>query len=58
MAMGIIVTGFTLFGMLALVILDASLEEPTQAQSRMVKSKPRTRVAHATAEARTHKRAA
>ncbi len=28
--MGIIVTGFTLFGMLALVILNAALEEPTE----------------------------
>ena len=58
MDMGIVVTGFTLFGMMALAIFNESLEEPTQAQPRVVKSKPRTRVAHATAEARTHKRAA
>ena len=58
MDMGIVVTGFTLFGMMALAIFNESLEEPTQAQPRMVKSKLRTRVAHATAEARTHKRAA
>ena len=58
MDMGIVVTGFTLFGMMALAIFNESLEEPTQAQPRVVKSKPRTRVAHAMAEARTHKRAA
>lgn len=54
--MGMIVTGFTLFGMIALVLLDAALEEPTQ--DRAATSKPRARVAHAAAESRTHKRAA
>jgi hypothetical protein len=56
MAMGIIVTGFTLFGMLALVILDASLEEPTQ--ENQAKPRPRARMPRQAAETRTHKRAA
>ena len=59
MDMGIVVTGFTLFGMMALAIFNESLEEPTQAQPRVLKSKPRTRVAHyATDTARTRKKAA
>ncbi len=59
MAMGIIVTAFTLFGMLGLVIFNEALAEPTQAQPRVVKSKPRARMAHyATDTARTRKKAA
>jgi len=56
--MGMIVTGFTLFGMIALVLLDAALEEPTQ--NNAAKPKLRARAAHttATAETRTSKRAA
>lgn len=56
MAMGIVVTGFTLFGMLALVILDAALEEPTQ--DRAAKPKPRARVAHTAAYTHPRKKAA
>lgn len=56
MAMGIIVTGFTLFGMIGLVLLDMALEEPTQ--DRAAKPKPRARVDHVAAEPRAHKRAA
>jgi len=40
MAMGIVVTGFTLFGMIALVLLNAALEEPTE--DRSVKTVPKT----------------
>jgi len=58
MEMGIVVTAFYLFGMMGLVILNEALEEPTQAQARVVKSRPRTRVAHAATETRAHKRAA
>lgn len=59
MAMGIVVTAFYLFGMMGLVILNEALEdEPTQAQPRVAKSKPRARAAHTAAETRAHKRAA
>jgi hypothetical protein len=60
MAMGIIVTAFTLFGMLGLVIFNEALSDyPTQAQPRMLKPKPRARMAHNTADAaRTRKKAA
>ena len=55
MAMGIIVTAFTLFGMLALVLFNDSLAEPTQTQPRaakpVAKSKPRVRVAEYAADA-------
>ena len=54
MDVGIVVTAFYLFGMLGLVILDASLEEPTPERV----AKPKARAAHKTAEARTYKRAA
>jgi hypothetical protein len=58
--MGIIVTAFTLFGMLGLVIFNEALsDEPTQAQPRVAKSKPRARMAHDAADAaRTRKKAA
>jgi hypothetical protein len=55
--MGMIVTGFTLFGMIGLVLLDMALEEPTQLL-RAVKSKPRARVAHAAAYTQPRKKAA
>ena len=59
MAMGIIVTAFTLFGMLGLVLFNDALAVPTQAQPRVVKSKPRARMAHYAADsARTRKKAA
>ena len=60
MAMGIIVTAFTLFGMLGLVIFNEALSDyPTQAQPRVLKSKPRGRMAqYATDSARTRKKAA
>jgi hypothetical protein len=54
--MGMIVTGFTLFGMIALVLLDAALEEPTQ--DRSAKSKPRARVAHTATYTHPRKKAA
>ena len=54
MAMGIVVTGFTLFGMLALVILDAALEEPTEDRSAEITSNTEP----AAPEVRTHKKAA
>lgn len=57
--MGIIVTAFTLFGMLGLVIFNEALEEPTQVQPRVAKSKPRARMTqYATDSARTRKKAA
>ncbi|MBI5777645.1 MAG: hypothetical protein HY444_09670, partial [Nitrospirae bacterium] len=50
---------FYLFGMMGLVILNEALEdEPTQAQPRVAKSKPRARVAHTAIETPAHKRAA
>jgi hypothetical protein len=54
MEMGIVVTGFTLFGMLALVILDAALEEPTKDRSAEAtrKTEPEAPQAH------PHKKAA
>jgi hypothetical protein len=55
--MGMIVTGFTLFGMIALVLLDAALEEPTT-QVRAAKSKPRARVAHTATYTHPRKKAA
>jgi len=64
MAMGIIVTAFTLFGMLGLVIFNEALsDEPMQAQPRVAKSvaksKPRARMPHYTTDtARTRKKAA
>ena len=59
MAMGIIVTAFTLFGMLGLVLFNDALAVQTQAQPRVAKSKPRARMAHyATDTARTRKKAA
>lgn len=59
MAMGIIVTAFTLFGMLALVIFHEALEEPTREAPRVLKSKPRARMtAYAPYAARTRKKAA
>ena len=54
--MGMIVTGFTLFGMIGLVLLDMALEEPTQVRS--IKSKPRARVVHAAAYTQPRKKAA
>jgi len=56
MAMGIVVTGFTLFGMIALVLLDAALEEPTQ--GRGAKSTPRARVTRAAPYMHPRKKAA
>jgi hypothetical protein len=56
--MGIIVTAFTLFGMLGLVIFNEALAEPTQAQPRVVKSKPRARVAHTAVYTHPRKKAA
>ena len=59
MAMGIIVTAFTLFGMLALFIFNDSLAEPMREQPRVAKSKPRVRMPqYATDTARTQKKAA
>jgi len=58
MEMGIVVTAFYLFGMMGLVILNEALEEPTQAQPRVVKSKPRARVAHTAAYTHPRKKAA
>lgn len=58
MAMGIIVTAFTLFGMLGLFLFNDA-DEPMQAQPRVAKSKPRARMPqYATDTARTRKRAA
>jgi hypothetical protein len=54
MAMGIVVTGFTLFGMLALVILDAAHEEPTEYRSAKTVSK----IAPAVPKAHPRKKAA
>lgn len=49
MAMGIIVTAFTFFGMLALFLVNDA-DEPMQEQPRVAKpaakSKPRTRMVH------------
>ena len=57
--MGIVVAAFTLFGMLALFIFNDSLYEPMETHSRVLKSKPRARVAHyAVDPARTRKKAA
>ena len=58
MEMGIVVTAFTLFGMMGLVIFNESLQEPTHAQPRAVKSKPRARVAHAAVYTHPRKKAA
>lgn len=58
MEMGIVVTAFYLFGMLGLVIFNEALAEPTQAQPRVVKSKPRARVAHAAVYTHPRKKAA
>lgn len=59
MAMGIIVTAFTLFGMLGLVIFHEALEEPMREQPRVAKSKLRARVvSYAPYAARTRKKAA
>jgi len=58
MAMGIVVTAFTLFGMLALFLFNDA-DEPMWEQPSVAKSKPRTRIAHyATDAARTRKKAA
>jgi hypothetical protein len=56
MDMGIVVTGFTLFGMIALVILDASLEEPTQ--HRAARPAPKAQANRAPVDVRAHKHAA
>jgi hypothetical protein len=58
MEMGIVVTAFYLFGMMGLVILNEALEEPTQAQPRVAKSKPRARVAHTAHYAHPRRKAA
>jgi len=57
--MGIVVTAFTLLGMMGLVIFNESLEEPTPAAPRAAKSKPRARVvSYAPYAAHTRKKAA
>lgn len=60
MAMGIVVTAFTLFGMLGLFIFNEALSDyPAQVPPRVVKSKPRAHMAHyATDAARLRKKAA
>ena len=59
MGMGIVVTAFYLFGLVGLVLFNESLEEPTETRPRVLKSKPRTRMAtYAVDPARARKKAA
>lgn len=59
MAMGIIVTAFTLFGMLGLVVFHEALDEPMREQPPAAKPKLRARaVSYAPYAARTRKKAA
>jgi len=51
MGMGIVVTAFYLFGLVGLVLFNESLEEPTETRPRVLKSKPRTRMATYAADA-------
>lgn len=58
MAVGIVVTAFTLFGMLALFLFNDA-DEPMWEEPRVAKSKPRVRMPHYAADAaRTRKKAA
>lgn len=57
MEMGIVVTAFYLFGMLGLVIFNEALADEPMPDNQ-AKAKPRVRTAHASAETRSHKKAA
>lgn len=61
MEMGIVVTAFYLFGMLGLVVFNASLEEPMHyetAAPRAARPKSRLRANATAGNGRTHKKAA
>lgn len=58
MEWGIVITALYLFGIPGLVIFTESLEKPPRPQPRVIKSKPRVRVAHDADTARARKKAA